>query len=177
MKKIKIFLSSVVLALTFTACSVSDSKTIESTETAFEGTGYFTDFDKYIALGEKAELSYESIEKNGDKHTILFSLEVELKRTGNPVSIVDGVSLQGHTFKKAPLEVKVYDGDDTSDTKVYLDLDSPEDHAKLLKVMTGESDSETVRFVEDYKISSDELEELENRFEKLITYRPYHTRF
>ena len=45
--------------------------------------------------------------------------------------------------------------------KVYLDLDSPEDHAKLLKVMTGESDSETVRFVEDYKISSDELEELE----------------
>ena len=72
---------------------------------------------------------------------------------------------------------KVYDGDDNSDTKVYLDLDSPEDHAKLLKVMTGESDSETVRFVEDYKISSDELEELENRFEKLITYRPYHARF
>ena len=50
MKNIKIFLSAVVLALTFTACSVSNSKTIESTETAFEGTGYFTDFDKYIWL-------------------------------------------------------------------------------------------------------------------------------
>lgn len=177
MKMVKLFLGAVGFAFMFTDCSVSDSKTIESTETAFEGTGYFTDFDKHIALGEKAELSYESIEKNGDKHTILFSLEVELKRTGNPVSIVDGVSLQGHTFKNSPLEVKVYDGDDKSDTKVYLDLDSPEDHAKLLKVMTGESDSETVRFVEDYKMSSDELEELENRFEKLITYRPYHTRF
>lgn len=177
MKTVKLFLGAVVFAFMFTACSVSDSKTIESTETAFEGTGSFTDFDKYIALGEKAELSYESIEKNGDEHTILFSLEVELKRTENPVSIVDGVSLQGHTFKKSPLKVKVYDGDDKSDTKVYLGLSSPEDHAKLLKVMTGESDSETVRFVEDYNMSSDELEELENRFEKLITYRPYHTRF
>ena len=135
MKNIKIFLSAVVLALTFTACSVSNSKTIESTETAFEGTGYFTDFDKYIALGEKAELSYESIEKKGDKHTILFSLEVELKRTGNPVSIVDGVSLQGHTFERSPLEVKVYDGDELIyEGNSYFYITSSRGNATMVKV-------------------------------------------